>query len=68
MSNQSKLSVPGMKCAGCVDAIEKVLNDSGVTSSKADLESKTVVVEAESPVSELISTIKTIGFEATEVT
>ncbi len=56
-----------MKCGGCVDAIEKVLDDAGVASSKADLESKTVVVEAEAPVSEMISAIKTIGFDATEV-
>lgn len=56
-----------MKCGGCVDAIEKALKDAGAVNAKADLASKTVSVEAEAPVSTLISTVKTIGFDATEV-
>jgi copper chaperone CopZ len=67
MSNETRLSVPAMKCGGCVDTIEKALNDAGVVRAKADLESKTVVVEADIPVSALISTIKTSGFDATEI-
>jgi len=67
MSNETRLSVPSMKCSGCVDAIEKALNDAGAESAKADLESKTVLVVADVPVSALVSTIKTVGFDATEV-
>lgn len=67
MSNETRLSVPTMKCSGCVDTIEKALNDAGVVRVIADLESKTVLVEADIPVSALIGTIKTSGFDATEI-
>jgi len=67
MRSETILSIPAMKCGGCVDAIEKVLKDAGAENAKADLESKTVSFETEMPVATLISTIKTIGFDATEV-
>jgi copper chaperone CopZ len=67
MNTETRLSVPTMKCAGCVSAIEKALNDSGVAKAKADLESKIVLVETDIPLSALISTIKTAGFDAVEV-
>lgn len=67
MSKETLLSVPTMKCGGCVSAIEKALNDSGVVNARADLDSKIVSVQADIPVSALISAVKTAGFDATEV-
>jgi copper chaperone CopZ len=69
MSNTIHLSIPGMKCAGCVSAIEKALGEqAGVVSSQVDLETKTALVESDIAVSELNEAIKSAGFDATEIT
>ena len=69
MSNEIKLSIPGMKCNGCVSAIEKALADEpGVIRSAVDLATKTALVESDLPLSVLSETIKAAGFDATELT
>jgi copper chaperone CopZ len=68
MSNEVRLSIPGMKCNGCVTAIEKALNlDIGVTTAKVDLDSKTAVVESDSDLSVLLGALKAAGFDAQEI-
>ena len=68
MSGKFKLSIPGMKCAGCVSAIEKALgNEVGVIRSEVDLESKSAIVESDTSLVALVSAIKAAGFEANEL-
>ncbi len=68
MSKEFKLSIPGMKCAGCVSAIEKALgNEAGVIKSEIDLESKSAMVESDTTLAALVSAIKAAGFEAIEL-
>jgi copper chaperone CopZ len=66
MNNTIRLSIPSMKCGGCVSAIEKALGEqAGVISSQVDLETKTALVESELAVSALSEVIKAAGFDAT---
>ena len=68
MSNTIHLSILGMKCNGCVSAVEKALNnEAGVKQVSVDLESKQAEVEADAPVAVLIAAIKTAGFDAEEI-
>jgi len=68
MSKKFKLSIPGMKCAGCVSAIEKALgNEVGVIKSEVDLERKRAMVESDGSLVALVSAIKAAGFEANEL-
>ena len=69
MSKKIKLLIPTIKCAGCVSSVEKALKDeSGVLSVQVDLESKSAVVDAEISTADVISKIKTAGYDATEIT
>jgi len=69
MGNTIRLSIPGMKCGGCVSAIEKALDDeAGVISSEVDLETKTALVESNVSLAVLSDAIKAAGFDATELT
>ena len=68
MSKDIRLSIPGMKCNGCVSAIEKALSgEIGVISADVDLETKTALVETDTELSVLLSALKAAGFDATEV-
>ena len=68
MSKTIYLSIPGMKCGGCVAAVEKALgNAAGVTSSDINLENKSASVESDTSLSVLIDAIKAAGFDATEL-
>ena len=63
-----RLAIPGIKCNGCVSAIEKSLsNETGVITSEVDLETKTATVESTVPPVVLIDAVKTAGFDATEL-
>jgi len=63
-----RLAIPGIKCNGCVTAIEKALGDeTGVINSEVDLETKTATIESSVSLAVLVDTIKTAGFEATEL-
>jgi Cu+-exporting ATPase len=68
MSNTIKLSIPGMKCNGCVSAIEKALGEqAGVIKSEVDLASKSALIESDASLVDLLDAIKTAGFDATEL-
>ena len=72
MSKEIRLSIPTMKCNGCVAAIEKAIqaavsDEIGIDRVKVDLETKTASVEAEVLASVLIDALESAGFDATEV-
>jgi len=72
MSKEIRLSIPTMKCNGCVAAIEKAIqaavsDEIGIDRVKVDLETKTASVEAEVLASVLIDVLESAGFDATEV-
>ena len=68
MSKIIHLSVPGMKCGGCVSAIEQALgNETGITEYQVNLDTKRAWVETDSALAVLVGTIKAAGFDATEV-
>ena len=68
MSNTIKLSIPAMKCGGCVSAIEKALgNEAGVIKSEVDLASKSALIESDISLGDLVAAIKAAGFDATEL-
>ncbi len=69
MSKVFQLSIPDMKCDGCVTAIKKALdNEAAVSSSEVSLETKSVSVETDASLSFLIDVIKVAGFDASEQT
>ena len=63
-----RLAIPGIKCNGCVAAIEKALGDeSGVIKSEVDLETKTATIESNVSLAVLVDAVKAAGFDATEL-
>lgn len=68
VSENITLSVPGMKCGGCVASVEKALmNHAGVRKVDVDLDSKTARIEADVPPSDLVAAVKAAGYEAEAV-
>ena len=68
MSNTVHLSIPGMKCGGCVNAVEEALrNQAGVTGFKVDLASKSAELEGDFDLPDVTAAISAAGFEATQV-
>ena len=68
MSKLLHLSIPGMKCGGCVSAIEEALKrQDGVINFKVDLETKSAEVETDVDFSVVSKSISAAGFEATQV-
>ena len=68
MSKIIHLSIPGMKCSGCVTAIEQALGkETGIIQSKVDLETKLARIETNALPAVLIGAIKAAGFDATEL-
>jgi len=65
MTEQYYFKVNGMKCAGCVESVEKALKKlSGVESVEADLDSSMVVVKATASGRAIGDTIDEAGFNA----
>jgi copper chaperone len=63
-----RLAIPGIKCNGCVAAIEQALGDeAGVTKCEVDLQTKTARIESNVSLAVLVDAVKTAGFEATEL-
>ena len=68
MNKVIRLSIPAMKCNGCVTTIEKALNsETGVNKVTVDLETKSASVETDVTLDVLVSTLKSAGFDATEI-
>ena len=68
MKQTIRLAIPGMKCDGCVTAIEAALSsESGVIKSAVDLATKSAAVETNVSLAVLVDVIKAAGFEATEL-
>lgn len=68
MSEEILLSVPGMACRSCVSKIENALKQHAHAEELSiDLDRKMVVVSAETPVSELISLIGSVGYAAERI-
>lgn len=60
------LTIDGMNCEGCVDIITGALEDvDGVESVDADLDAKTVEVEGDADVDDLLEAVEYAGYEAT---
>ncbi len=60
------LKVAGMRCAGCVNHVEKNLKAvAGVSSASVNLATEEAVVSHEGPVSQLVEAVKEAGYEAT---
>jgi copper chaperone CopZ len=64
MKQNIRLAIPGIKCKGCVAAIEKALgNEIGVDKVEVNLESKTALVESNNSPAVLIEAIREAGFD-----
>ena len=62
------LSIPGMKCGGCVSNVENALkSQAGVNRFEVALESKTAKIDADTPVSALIAAIQAVGYDAEQI-
>lgn len=61
---KNTLSIPSMKCDGCVTAIETALTGAGATNVEVLLDSKTAIYESNQDAQALIAAIKVAGFVA----
>ena len=68
MNQQTRLSIAGMSCAGCVSAVENSLTEvSGVTEAVVNLGERTATIEGAATVKALISAVKQAGYNAAEL-
>ena len=59
------LTVSGMSCTGCEDAVTDALNAvDGVESASADHEAGTATVEGDAAVDDLVAAVTDAGYEA----
>lgn len=59
------LSIPSMKCDGCVSAIEYALKSMQAAAQfTVSLENKNAIIEGEAKLDDLIEVIKNAGFDA----
>lgn len=66
----TRLTVPGMKCAGCIGKIERELSKApGITAARANLSAKRVAVSHDPALGEdaLVAMLRELGFEAQPV-
>lgn len=65
MPETVQVSVPGMRCAACISAIEDHLNGlPGVSGARVNLSQKRVQIVTDRPVSNMIESLNAIGYEA----
>jgi len=65
MSEEITLKITGMKCAGCVSAVEQTLSAiTSVEEVNVSLEEARATVSGDAEVSELIAAIESAGFNA----
>ncbi|VAX00287.1 Lead, cadmium, zinc and mercury transporting ATPase; Copper-translocating P-type ATPase [hydrothermal vent metagenome] len=68
MSNATRLSISGMSCAGCVGSVEDAIKGVvGVTQSSVNFAEHTALVEGTADVSDLVSAIKSAGYDAAQL-
>ncbi len=66
---ETRLSIAGMMCAGCVSSVEEALTSvAGVVKAHVNLGERTATVEGEFAVEDLQTAVKKAGFEAQELT
>ena len=68
MSEQIRLSIAGMSCAGCVSAVERSLAEvEGVAEAVVNLGERTAVVSGDVTAQSLIDAVKKAGYDAAEL-
>ncbi|MCP4489465.1 MAG: cadmium-translocating P-type ATPase [Gammaproteobacteria bacterium] len=68
MSHQTRLSIVGMSCAGCVASVEKTIAAvEGVEQATVNLGERTAVISGKASASKLIAAIKQAGYNAAEL-
>ena len=68
MSEQIRLSIAGMACAGCVSAVESSLQDvPGVEEASVNLGERTALVVGDVEAKDLIAAVKKAGYDAAEL-
>ena len=67
--SETRLSIAGMMCAGCVSSVEEALNSvAGVKKAHVNLGERTATVEGDFATKDLQAAVKKAGFEAQELT
>jgi P-type Cu+ transporter len=67
-SNQYRLSISGMNCAGCVASVEKALvNTNGVNEATVNFAEHTAIVKGGVSVDDLIQSVVAAGYDASEL-
>ena len=65
---ETRLSIAGMSCAGCVSAVEDALSQvPGVTSAMVNLGERTAIVTGTKDADALIQAIRNAGYDAAEL-
>ena len=65
MPNAMLLSVPSVRCAACISAIETHLSQAqGVQSARVNLTQKRVQIATDRPAAEMVETLRQIGYDA----
>jgi len=68
MSNQTRLSISGMSCAGCVSSVERALQGvAGVTAASVNFAEHTAVAEGAASAQVLIDAVRSAGYDAAEL-
>ena len=68
MSNQTRLSISGMSCAGCVSSVEGALQSvTGVSAASVNFAEHTAVVEGDASAQSLIDAVQSAGYDAAEL-
>lgn len=65
---QIRLSIDGMRCAGCVSKVEAALSNApGVRQASVNLVDRTASVRGDVDVSDLISAVQAVGYDASSI-
>jgi Cu+-exporting ATPase len=68
MNDQTRLSISGMSCAGCVSSVEGALQGvAGVSTASVNFAEHTAVVEGEASALSLIDAVRSSGYDAAEL-
>ena len=66
---ETRLSIAGMMCAGCVSSVEEALTGvTGVTSAQVNLGERTATIAGDYAMAEIQAAVKKAGFTAQELT